>query len=111
MTIFFFFFQFHNFVGNLGLTMFLAVVLCLFFEFPFLRLDKLLTQRREPRPFSKQSFAPQIIAFGSCDSTKEIYRSSEDIAPTISRIYVESISTSQDNISTCSREINTNQYY
>ncbi|XP_011298851.1 nose resistant to fluoxetine protein 6 [Fopius arisanus] len=70
----------HVFLGNLGLTMLLSVILFLCFELPFTRMVRLFTRSRERRTFSKGSFNPTIDGF---KSTSEIYRSSDDVVSTV----------------------------
>ncbi|XP_015127068.1 O-acyltransferase like protein [Diachasma alloeum] len=77
----------HVFLGNLGLTMFLSVILCLCFEFPFTRIVRLITRSSERRSFVKGSFNPTIGGFGSHESTNEIYRSCDDVVSTVSQSY------------------------
>lgn len=81
----------HTFLGNLCLTMFLSVILCLGFEMPFTRLDRLVTRGRPHRSFTSGSYKPNRNRFGSGESTNEIYRSFDDISSTLSRSYEDEI--------------------
>ncbi|XP_034952276.1 nose resistant to fluoxetine protein 6-like [Chelonus insularis] len=79
----------HIFLGNLGLTMLISVILSLCFEIPFIRLDRLLMQSNRRRSFASASYKPNISGFGSGESTNEIYRSFDDVSSTVSRSYDE----------------------
>ncbi|XP_076646395.1 O-acyltransferase like protein [Halictus rubicundus] len=86
---------FRSFLSNLCLTMLLSAVWSLCFEMPFMTLDRTLLSHRKSQ--SKLSSKPnQQKIFGSTDSNKEIYRSTNESQ--------SSIQTCDDNFTSKSNE-------
>ncbi|KAK0099205.1 hypothetical protein PV326_000042 [Microctonus aethiopoides] len=71
----------HAFLGNLGLTLFLSVILYLAFEIPFMRIDRILTRGQLWQHFIAGSYKPNINVFGSGESTNEIFKAFDDVSP------------------------------
>lgn len=70
-----------SFFSNLCLTMLLSALWTLCFEMPFMTLDRaFLSHKNQSNLSSKQN---QEKIFGSTDSSKEIYRSTEDSSSTM----------------------------
>ncbi|XP_017789113.1 PREDICTED: nose resistant to fluoxetine protein 6-like, partial [Habropoda laboriosa] len=73
-----------SFFSNLCLTLILSALWTICFEMPFMTLDRTLLSHR--RTSSKLSSKPnQGKIYGSTDSSKEIYRSTEESSATISQ--------------------------
>ncbi|XP_017766098.1 PREDICTED: nose resistant to fluoxetine protein 6-like [Eufriesea mexicana] len=73
-----------SFFSNLCLTMLLSALWTLCFEMPFMTLDRAFVSQRKGQ--SKLSSKPnQGKIFGSVDSSKEIYRSTEESTATLSQ--------------------------
>ncbi|CAK9804439.1 Nose resistant to fluoxetine protein 6 [Anthophora plagiata] len=73
-----------SFFSNLCLTVILSALWTLCFEMPFMTLDRTLLSRRQTS--SKLSSKPnQGKIYGSTDSSKEIYRSTEESSTTITQ--------------------------
>lgn len=78
-------FQLRSFFSNLCLTVLLSALWTLCFEMPFMTLDRTLLSRRSMK--SKLTSKPnQGKLFGSTDSSKEIYRPTEERSTSIAPI-------------------------
>ncbi|XP_043678966.1 nose resistant to fluoxetine protein 6-like isoform X2 [Vespula pensylvanica] len=96
--------QMYAFLGNLSFTMALSILWSLSFEIPFMILDRTYLSRK------RKTKDDRAKVFGSTDSKKEIYRTTEDSSSsTVAEIY-KNVTNSENIRSTCDSE-ETVDYY
>lgn len=94
----------YAFLGNLSFTMALSILWSLSFEIPFMILDRTYLSRK------RKTKDDRAKVFGSTDSKKEIYRTTEDSSSsTVAEIY-KNVTNSENIRSTCDSE-ETVDYY
>ncbi|KZC14350.1 Nose resistant to fluoxetine protein 6 [Dufourea novaeangliae] len=101
---------FRSYCSNLCLTMLLAAVWSLCFEMPFMTLDRMLFANRKSQ--SALSTKPnQGKMFGSTDSSKEIYRSTNESSSSIPQACDDTFNrtSNDDSVYSSARDVNYQQ--